>query len=264
MSLGAGRVESAIEAAYEKILGEGVFPSLVDAYASTREVEGNRFTPEIRTAMVRHLIARGVSIDLSNPEQEQRFAEGGYDEYFAVAYEQAATSANGEDDPIVAANTKGASVAPWDFTVDTFDSIEEQGIVKDNILAAGALDYVYELGERLGIFRLVDALTLNWAAGAIDVVEVRAPPSCIATGSSATSDPIRASGPGVQARPEQGRGEALDRMVVNENFEVLWGTMAEKVAEYRAKVEDAQAEQSENLWCRARRSTRPSAISSTT
>lgn len=246
--LSAGRVERAVETAYEKLLAEGVFPSLVDAYVSTREVEGSRFTPEIRAAMVRHLIARGVTIDLSDAEQEARFAEGGYDEYFALAYDQAASSAAGDDDPLVAANTKGASVAPWDFTVDTFDSIEEQGVVKDNILAAGALDYVYELGERLGIFRLVDALTLNWAAGAIDVVDGPCAAKLYRYWKlrDQRADPSE-RGLVYKRVLNKGETEALDRMVVNEQFELLWGTMAEKVADYRAKVEDAKAEASENL-----------------
>lgn len=246
VSLGQGRVEAAIEIAHEKILAEGAFPSLVDAYIATQEVEGGKFTPAIKQAMVRHLIARGVAIE--NDEQKRRFAEGGYDEYFAVAYEQAASSAAGDDDPIVAASTKGATVAPWDFTVDTFDSIEEQGTVRDNILAAGALDYVYELGERLGIFRLVDALTLNWAAGAIDVVDGPCAAKLYRYWKlrDQRSDPSE-RGLVYKRVLNKGETEALDRMVVNENFEALWGTMAEKVAEYRAKVEDAKAEQGESL-----------------
>jgi hypothetical protein len=244
--LGSGRVESAVETLHEQLISEGPFPALVDAYVESREVDQSKFTPEVRRAMVAHLIARGVSIETD--EQKERFAKGEYDEYFAVAYNQAASSAAGDDDPLVATTNKGATVAAWDFTVDTFESIEEQGVVKENILAAGALDYVFELGERLGIFRLADALTLNWAAGAIDVVD----------GPCATklyrywklrdqrSDPTE-RGLVYKRVLNKGDVEALDRMVVNESFEQLWGTLAEKVAEYREKVERANAEAGSTL-----------------
>ena len=243
-----GKVEPAIEAAYERVLSDGDYPALVDAFVEFHEVDPNKFTPDVRSSMVRHLINRGVKINLDDPEQRQRFAEGKYDEYFAVAYEQAVSSAAGDDDPIVAASTKGATVAPWDFTVDTFESIEEQGIVKENILAAGALDYIFELGERLGIYRLVDALTLNWAAGAIDVVDGPCAAKLYRYWKlrDQRMDPTE-RGLVYKRVLNKGGVEALDRMVVNENFEALWGTLCEKVAEYRAKIEDAKVEQGDTV-----------------
>jgi hypothetical protein len=243
-----GRVEGFIEAAYERVLADGDYPALVDAFVEFHEIDPNKFTADIRASMVRHLINRGVKIDLDDPDQKRRFAEGKYDEYFAVAYEQAVSSAAGEDDPLVAASTKGATVAPWDFTVDTFESIEEQGVVKDNILAAGALDYIFELGERLGIYRLVDALTLNWAAGAIDVVDGPCAAKLYRYWKlrDQRMDPVE-RGLVYKRVLNKGDVEALDRMVVNENFEALWGTLCEKVAEYRAKVEDAKVEQGDTV-----------------
>jgi hypothetical protein len=244
--LAAGRVDAAIEARFEAIIAEGPFPELVDAYAESKEIDSNRFTPQVKKAMVQHLLSRGVKID--TPEQRQRFAAGGYDEYFALAYDQAARAAAGDDDPIVSANSKGASVAQWDFQVDTFDAIEDQGIVKENILAAGALDYVFELGERLGIFRLADALTLNWAAGAIDVVDGPCASKLYSYWKlrDQRSDPSE-RGLVYKRVLNKGDVEALDRMVVNENFPELWGMLAEKVTEYRTKVETSKAEQVESL-----------------
>jgi hypothetical protein len=115
--------------------------------------------------MVNFLIDR----DIKQPTPAEVNA-GQYDEYFALAYNNALSVAAGEDDPIDNIFAKGAMGA-WDFTVDTFDDFTDQGIVSENILAAGAIDYVYELGVRLGIFRLVDALILNWSSGAIDVTD---------------------------------------------------------------------------------------------
>jgi hypothetical protein len=246
--LSTGRVEPAIAAIHEAMLKEGNFPALVEAYVATREVDEHRFTPEVKAAMVRHLIARGIAIDLTKADQELKFLDGGYDEYFAQAYEQAVTAVAGEDDPIDAAMTKGATVTPWDFTVDTFETIEEQGVVKDNILAAGALDYVFELGERMGIFRLVDALTLNWAAGAIDVVDGPCAAKLYRYWKlrDQRSDPAER---GLVYRRVLDKGEAdvLERMVVNEPYPTLWGLLMEKVAEYIHKVEDAKAETGDTL-----------------
>ena len=246
--LTAGRVEPAVESAHDAVLTEGNFPALVDAFVETREVDAHRFTPEIRRAMVRYLMARGVSIDLSRPEDKEKFVDGGYDEYFALAYEQALVAASGEDDPIDAVTTKGAAVAPWDFTVETFESIEEQGVVKDNILAAGAIDYVFELGERMGVFRLVDALTLNWASGAIDVVDGPCAGKLYRYWKlrDQRSDPAE-RGLTYMRVLNKGDAEVLERMVVNEAFPALWGTLMEKVAEYIRKVEDAKAELGETL-----------------
>jgi len=246
--LSAGRVEPAIQAGYDATVQTGGFPTLVETYANAQEVNKQRFTPQIKEAMVRYLIDRGIQIDIANQDQMQKFADGGFDEYFALAYEQAVSSAAGEDDPIEATRSKGATIVPWDFTVDTFDTIEEQGVIKDNILAAGALDYVFELGEHMGIFRLADALTLNWAAGAIDVVD----------GSSAAklyrywklrdqrSDPSE-RGMVYKRVLNKGDAEVLERMVVNEAFPPLWGALMEKVTEYVSKVETAKAEIGETL-----------------
>ena len=38
---------------------------------------------------------------------------------------------------------------------------EKQDLHRGNILVAGNIDYVYELGEHMGIFKLVDVLILN-------------------------------------------------------------------------------------------------------
>ena len=43
------------------------------------------------------------------------------------------------------------------------------GIIPDNILAAGAIDYVYELGDELGIFDLLDAIIHKWLNGNLDI-----------------------------------------------------------------------------------------------
>ena len=82
---------------------------------------------------------------------------------------QAARSQASSSDPVVLTSAQAVTVTPWDFQVDTFDAAEEQGVLRENILAAGALDYVWNFGDVLGVFKLADALVLRWAAGMVDI-----------------------------------------------------------------------------------------------
>ncbi len=241
--LGMGRVEPAIEVVWENILKEGSVSSFVELFVQKQEINPLSFTPAVKRSMADYLVKRGLKIDIHSDNDLAKFHNGGFDEYFALAHEQALAAAAGEDDPIDGARVKGGNVAGWDFTVDTFESIEEQGIVKENILAAGALDYIYELGERLGAFRLADALTLNWAAGAIDVVDGPCAAKLYRYWKlrDQRSDPAE-RGLVYKRVLNKGDAEVLERMVVNEACPTLWGAVMEKVAEYISKVEEAKAE----------------------
>lgn len=246
--LSVGRVEPAVEAAWETILKEGSVSSFVELFAQKQEIDPLSFTPTVKKSMANYLVDRGLKIDFSSDNDLAKFNDGGFDEYFALAHEQALTAAAGEDDPIDGARTKGGNVSGWDFTVDTFETIEEQGIVKENILAAGALDYIFELGERLGAFRLADALTLNWAAGSIDVVDGPCAAKLYRYWKlrDQRSDPAE-RGLVYKRVLNKGEAEVLERMVVNDPFPALWGELMEKVAEYISKTEEAKAESGDTL-----------------
>ncbi len=246
--LGMGRVEPAIEVAWESILKEGSVGSFVELFAQKQEIDPISFTPTVKKSMANYLVNRGLKIDFSSDNDLAKFNDGGFDEYFALAHEQALSAAAGEDDPIDGARTKGGNVAGWDFTVDTFETIEEQGIVKENILAAGALDYIFELGERLGAFRLADALTLNWAAGSIDVVDGPCAAKLYRYWKlrDQRSDPAE-RGLVYKRVLNKGDAELLERMVVNDPFPAMWGELMEKVAEYIGKTEEAKAESGDTL-----------------
>lgn len=243
LSLKPGRVKPAVMDRLTRIIKQGAMPALVEKFIDRGEINPTKFTPAIKQAMVEYLLDRGVQVVDSNV-----FDSGGYDEHFVVAYERAISAASGKQDPIDNARLNGSSraFAPWDFTVETFDGIEEQGIVKENILAAGAADYIYELGERMGVYRLVDALVLNWSSGAIDVA------------SSAAADKLyrywklreERSSPeerGMLYKRVLNKGNAnlLSRMVVNEHFPALWHNLMAKVAEYIDKTERVEEGMSE-------------------
>lgn len=230
----------ALEAAVLKIINnvneKGQLPALLDIYIEENgEIDKSRFTPEVRTAMIDYLLDRGIQI-----EDVQKVRDGGYDEHFALAYEYAVSTSGGEEDPIDSALRRagGRGFGQWDFTVDEFSDVEEQGIVGENILAAGALDYIFELGERLGVFKLVDALVLNWSAGSIDVVEGAAAARLYRywkrRDDRATEDE---RGMVYRRVLNKGQTEVLSRMVVNEPFPGLWHNLMSEVAEYIDKTE---------------------------
>ena len=235
LSLRPGRVKPAVMDRVEKVIRQGEIPLLVESFINREEVNPGRFTPQVKEAMVEYLLDRGIQVtDLDT------FDAGGYDEYFALAYERAISSASDRQDPLDSArlNGRGGAVATWDFTVETFDQIEEQGIIKENILAAGAIDYIYELGERMGVFRLADALVLGWARGAIDVADGDAAAKLYRywkLSEDRSSPEERAM---LYKRVlSKGDAKLLSRMVVNEHFPGLWHNLMAEVAKYIEKAE---------------------------
>lgn len=235
INLAPGALETAILKLISSINEQGQLPALLEIYIEQSEIEKSRFTSAIKMAMIDYMLDRGVQID-----DIEKLKNGGYDEHFALAYNYALETANGEDDPLDAAWRKGGGrgLGQWDFTVDNFDGVEEQGIVKENILAAGALDYIFELGERLGIFKLVDALVLNWAAGSIDVVDGPVAARLYRywkLREDRASDEER----GIVYRRvlNKGETEVLSRMVVNEYLPDLWHNLMAEVAQYIDKTE---------------------------
>jgi hypothetical protein len=228
--LRAGALQPGVMKIFEDQRKEGNLPEYVDIFAGRKEIDLARLTPAIRAAMVKYLGSLGVKFTKTGVEN------GKYDEYFAVAYNQAVRSSKGGNDPLTLKYAD--SVADWDFSVDEFDTVEEQGIVKENILAAGALYYIHELGEHLGIFKLADSLVLRWAAGAIDLAE-----------GDAASKLYRYWKLREERSSEEERGllykrvlnigdtKVLSKMVVNEEFPDLWARLMQEVTEYIGKTE---------------------------
>ncbi|HEX4939538.1 MAG TPA: hypothetical protein VFX11_12745 [Candidatus Kapabacteria bacterium] len=235
ISLTPGALEAAVLKLINSVNEQGQLPALLEVYIEGSEIDQTRFTPEVKAAMIDYLLDRGIQI-----EDVEKLKAGGYDEHFALAYDYAVSSASGEDDPLDAARRKGGGrgFGQWDFTVDDFSEVEEQGIVKDNILAAGALDYIFEFGERLGVFNLVDALVLNWSAGSIDVVEGAAAARLYRYW-KLREERASAEERGMVYRRvlNKGNTEVLSRMVVNEPFPQLWHNLMAEVAEYIDKTE---------------------------
>ena len=133
----------------------GNLPSLVDTYLSSI---GAIVSSSTKNEMIHYLSDLGVDITSATTQ----------DELFGVAYAHARRVQSGKEDPIDNVFNQGQP-ATWNFKVDYFDSLADRAVVRDHILGAGALDYVRELGENLGIFRCVDTLVLMWAQGSLSL-----------------------------------------------------------------------------------------------
>ena len=202
----------------------------LSAYKAKGEIDPLRFTPTIERRMTSFI--KNLGVDMNKPSAD-------LDEYFALAYNQAIRAGDGATvDPIDAVRQKGA-LTDWDFTVDTFDSIEEQGVVAQNILAAGALDYVFNLGERLGMFKLADALVLRWASGTFDA-EPGAPSADLYRYWKLRSERISAEERAMMYKRilAKGDGNLLSGMVENEAFPDLWGTLMSKATDFLERSEE--------------------------
>lgn len=235
ISLTSGSLEAAVLKLINSVNEQGQLPALLEIFIEKSLIEKSRFTPQVKAAMIDYLLDRGVQI-----HDVKKLEEGDYDEYFALAYDYAINTAGGEDDPLDAVRRKGGGrgIGQWDFTVDTFDDVEEQGIDKEDILCAGALDYIFEFGERLGVFRILDAMVLNWAAGHYDIVDGPAAANLYRYW-KLREERASAEERGMVYRRVLNKGdtEVLSRMVVNEQFPQLWHNLMMEVAEYIDKTE---------------------------
>lgn len=129
---------------------------------------------------------------------------------------------------------------PWDFQVDLFDSAGTQIVLESNVRAAGALMWCYDIGERLGVFKLTDALVYRWWIGLLDFGDP-----------DLTSElyryyKLRDERPTDEERfllyrrvLDVGGAEVGERVVVNEGFPALWRTLMEEVATYIDRSESS-------------------------
>lgn len=231
MPLGPGKVEPALLGMLDGFVSKGNIAQAVEDYITRSGIDSANFTPELKRSMVKLL----EELDLPfGPTPSPAL-----DPYLAMAYQQARRMTQVADDPLDTVRNRG-SVSTWNFEVDTFQGAEEQGVVPSNILAAGALDYIYYLGERLGAFRLTDAVVLRWASGAVDV----------SNGPSAARLyrywKLRSERMSPEERAmlfkrvlDKGNGKLLSSMVANEHFPTLWGRLMSEVATYIQKNEDS-------------------------
>ncbi len=219
----------------------GNIPQRVKDYLDRREVDPDNIVQDkdaLQRRMWRFLHSRGAKLD-----KDKVFNSGGYDEILFAAYDTALKAESGGIDPLVQARN-GQSIdetGSWDFTVETFETIEDQGVSPESVRAAGAIDYIYEIGERMGVFQIAEALVLNWAAGTIDVADGQAAGKLYRYWKE-IDDRSDAAERGMLYRRVLNKGgvKVLPRMVVNEPFPHLWSGLMTEIARYIDKSEQVE------------------------
>jgi hypothetical protein len=228
-----GKTGPAILAKLNEIEKEGDIPTYIELYAERNEIPKEALTRTVRRHMGDYLLKLGVSFT-----SEADIKAGNYDEYFALAYHHAVQKAAGADDPIDAANTKGA-VTEWDFSLDSFDTFDDQVVIPSNIRAAGALYYNYFIGEVMRVYSIADSLVLRWASAALDIPDGQTA-AALYRYYKKREDRATPDERGMLYKRvfNMGDAELLSRMVVNEEFEGLWFRLMTEVTEYIHKMED--------------------------
>ncbi|NND03970.1 MAG: hypothetical protein HKN91_14410 [Acidimicrobiia bacterium] len=203
----------------------------LEDYITRGEIDSDQLdSARSRQSMLKNLSSLGV--DFTDWEAGSE----AFDEYFALAWEKTSRQAVTGADPLQA--KFDGTTSDWDFTVQSLDELEEQESIPRNIKAAGALDYVYQLGERLGIFKMVDALVLRWANGLLDIPD----------GPGATrlyrywklkDDRYNEEERGLLYKRvlDRGNTKLLSGMVVNTDFALLWRNLMEDVATFIERSE---------------------------
>ncbi|MGK7953856.1 MAG: hypothetical protein AB4063_01100 [Crocosphaera sp.] len=227
-----GQVRPAVDKILDLIYKQGDLPHYLDEYIKKGEIEEHHFTSDIKQAMIDHLVKIGLNI-----KSEEEFQKSTYDEYFALAYGEALKRNKVGDDPIDVARTKDKH-SDWDFSVEDFGSPEEQGIIPDNIKAAGVLDYVYYIGEEMGVFDVTNALVLRWANGSLDIPEGEAAKGLYRIHKLRHERSTPEERAMLYKRVlNRGDGQLLSSMIPNDAFPRYWHTLMSEVTAYISRSE---------------------------
>ena len=231
ISLAPGRVSAAILKAYDEIVSTGLLRGRVAEYIAKGEVDATRFTPRVRDAMIAYL--QDIGVDL---EDDVKADAGEYDEYLALAYTNAVRAATSSD-PIIAARMKTAA-EPWNYQVRRYGQIEQQAVVANFILASGALDYVYYLGEMMGAFDFADHVVALWENGVFDPEDDETTTLLFNYRENALQRGTREQR-GITYKRVLNLGDAkvMDGVAKNETFPASWGALMAQIVKYNDKVE---------------------------
>lgn len=231
-----GQVRPSVVALLNILYREGNIPYYLTLYIKNRSaIPESSFTPTIKKSMIDYLIKLGVVFNAE--DTEAKFKTGLYDEYFILSYSEALKRSEVADDPIDTARIKGGQVN-WNFVVDSFDAVDRQGVIPENIKAAGALDYLYYIGEGMRVFDVANALVLRWASGMLDIPEGSTAGMLYRFHKLRNERNTAAERAMLYKRVlNKGNGKLLSSMVVNDAFPMLWHQLMAEVAEYIRKSE---------------------------
>lgn len=230
-----------IRSIHATITSVGNWPVVVDNYLRGLGIDN---TPQaVRSEMVNYM----VNLGLPSPQDG---ATEKFDEFLGAAYVHSLKVDRGKEDPIKSIFTDG-KISTWNFQVDYFNHLEQQGINRENILASGALDYIYELGDNMGIFRVTDALVLMWAQGRLELTQsafAGAQSNGNRDGEAASKlyryYKLRDNRLSFEERAmiykqvlNKGQGQLLRGVMANKDFSRLWQQMMSEVVDFISKNE---------------------------
>lgn len=216
VDLATGGVENTVLQVVTETTREGGWAPFLDAFVLARPVGSEPLTFERRRRALQALdrlpLAPAPGLDPT------------------IAAVLADLSAGVGTDPVQLVAPNG-QLTPWDFSVDLFDDARQQIKLADNIRAAGALMWCYDIGERLGVYRLTDALVYRWWIGLVDFADTEL------TAQLYRYYKLRDERPTEEERfllyrrvLNVGAATVGERVVINEEFPQLWRTLMEEVA----------------------------------
>jgi hypothetical protein len=165
VNLRAGRLAEAVLALVETLRRQGKMPRFVDHYLALQEISPDQVDEPLRQAMIDHLVFLKPNMTF------ERVVAGDFDEYFAVAYDEARQQRSASDDPIDLVHGGRRPSATASFALRRVSERANRVVKPDAIHAAGALFQIHVEDQLLRLFDIADALTLVWQRGGLDVSE---------------------------------------------------------------------------------------------
>ena len=231
---------------YNLVKEEGPIRYFVNLYLgkvpgkpASRDVDSSQITESVVSSMVDYLKSIKIKLPATVLDMDAAIVNNSLDGYLALALDYALKVDSGGIDPIDLYRVKG-SQSSWDFSVDLFDTASKQGIVSKNILGAGAVNYIFVLGEQLQIFNLAEALILEWARGGIFINDP-AMESKLYRYYKLLEDRANADERGMLYKRvlNLGNAQLLQGTVVNETFTQLWSSLMNEIVSYIQKTESS-------------------------
>jgi hypothetical protein len=242
----AGDAAQPIIDIYNLVKEEGPIRYFVNLYLgkvpgkpASIDIDSAQISESVISSMVDYLKSMKVKLPATPVLMDAAILNSSLDGYLALALDYALKVESGGIDPIDLYRVKG-SQSSWDFSVDLFDTASKQGIVSKNILGAGAVNYIFVLGEQLQIFNLAEALILEWARGGIFITD-SAMESKLYRYYKLLEDRANADERGMLYKRvlNLGNAQLLQGTVVNETFTQLWSSLMNEIVSYIQKTESS-------------------------
>jgi hypothetical protein len=209
---------------------EGAWGIVIDEFVERKGLNAPR-------ASERRLMISALE-DLNLEPGDPAVPDAVRDHTVARVYSELVGSSSGSDP--IALTSPTTRITPWNFRVRAFQSGAGRQIHPDRILAAGALAWCHEVGERMGVYVLADALVYRWWIGDVDFADADL------TQQLYRYWKLRDERPSAEDRAllyrrvlAVGDAQVSDRVVINEAFPALWRSLMEEISLFLSKSESS-------------------------